>query len=215
MLLLLFSCSVVSDSLQPHRLQHARLPCPSLSPGIYSNSFPLSRWCLQTPHPLLPLLPLQSIFLIIRVFSNEVALHIRWPKHWSFSLSISPSMNIQSWFPLGLTGLISLQSKELSKVFSNTTIWKHKFFSTQPFIWLNIHPRIWLLEKPQLWLYAPSLAKWSLLFNTLFRFVIAFLPKSKRLLISCLRSPSAVFLSPRKEICHCFYSFPMYLQLSD
>ena len=54
MLLLLFSCSVVSDSLQPHRLQHARLPCPSLSPGVYSNSFPLSRWCLQTPHPLLP-----------------------------------------------------------------------------------------------------------------------------------------------------------------
>ena len=73
------------------------------------------------------LLLLPSIFLSLRVFSNESALHIRWPKYWSFSFSISPS-NIQGWFPLGLTGLVSLQSKGLSRVFSSTTIQKHQFF---------------------------------------------------------------------------------------
>ena len=78
-----------------------------------------------------PLLFLPSIFLSIRVFSNESVLPIRWPKYWSFSFSISPSMNIQDWFPLGLTGLISLHSKELSRVFSNTTVQKHRFFGAQ------------------------------------------------------------------------------------
>ena len=76
-------------------------------------------------HPLL-LLPL--IFPSIRVFSNESVLHIRWPKCWNFSFNISPS-NIQGWFPLELAGLISLQSKGLSRVFPNITIWKHQFFS--------------------------------------------------------------------------------------
>ena len=170
---------------------------------------------IQPPHPLLSPFLRPSTFPSIRVFSKESAHCIRWPKNWCFSFRISSSNGCSGWFPLELTGLTSLKSKGLSRVFSNTTIWKHQFFSTQPCIWLNIHLQIWLLEKPQLWLYAPSLAKWSLLFNTLFSFVIAFLPKSKRLLISCLRSPSAVFLSPRKEICHCFYFFPMHLQLSD
>ena len=78
-----------------------------------------------------PLLLLPSIFPSIRVFSNESVLPIRWPKYWSFSFSISPSMNIQDWFPLGLTGLISLHSKELSRVFSNTTVQKHRFFGAQ------------------------------------------------------------------------------------
>ena len=91
MLLFLFSRSVVSNSLQPHGLQHTRLPCPSPSPGICSNSCPLSQWChsnhLILCHPLL----LPSIFPSIRAFSNESALCIRWPKYWSFSFSISPS----------------------------------------------------------------------------------------------------------------------------
>ena len=83
----------MSDSLQPYGLQHARLPCPSLAPGVCSNSCPLSWWC----HPTIsssvtrPLLPLPSIFPSIRIFSNESALRIRWPKYWSFSFSISPS----------------------------------------------------------------------------------------------------------------------------
>ena len=87
-----FSSSVVSDSLQPHKLQHARPPCPSPTPRVYPNSCPLSRWCHLTisslGHPLLLLL---IIFPSIRVFSNESALCIRWPKYWSFSFSISPS----------------------------------------------------------------------------------------------------------------------------
>ena len=78
-----------------------------------------------------PLLLLPSIFPSIRVFSNEPVLHIRWPKYWSFSFSISYSNEFQDWFPLGLTGWISLQSKGLSRVFSNTTVQKHQFFGTQ------------------------------------------------------------------------------------
>ena len=76
-----------------------------------------------------PLFFLPSIPPSIRVFSNESALHIRWPKYWSFSFNISPSMNIQGWSPLGWTGWISLQSKGLSRVFSSTTVQKHQFFS--------------------------------------------------------------------------------------
>ena len=81
-----------------------------------------------------PLFLLPSIFPGIRGFSNELALHIRWPKNWSFSFSsISPSNEYQDWFPLILTGWISLQSKGLSRVFSNTTVQKHQFFSAQLF----------------------------------------------------------------------------------
>ena len=87
-----------------------------------------------------PLLLSPSIFPSIRIFYNELALHIRWPKCWSFSFSISHSNNIQDWFPLGLTGLI-LQSKGLSRVF-NTTIQKHQFFSAQPSLWSNSHIHI-------------------------------------------------------------------------
>ena len=78
-----------------------------------------------------PLLLPPSIFPSFRVFSNESALHMRWPKHWSFSFNISPSVNTQDWSPLGWTGWISLQSKGLSRVFSNTTVQKHQFFSAQ------------------------------------------------------------------------------------
>ena len=93
------------------------------------------------------LLLLPSIFPSIRVFSNKLSLHIRWPMYWSFSISISPSDNIQDWFPLGLTGLISLLSKGLSRVFSSTTVWKHQFFSAQSSLWSNSHVHTWLLEK--------------------------------------------------------------------
>ena len=133
---------------------------------------------IQPSHPLspasLPALNLPSI----RVFFNESALHIRWPKYWSFS--ISPSDDYQCWFPLGLTGLISLQSKGLSRVFSSTTIRKHLSFGTRPSLWSNSHIHTWLLEKPWLWLYKPSSAKWCLCFLIC---CLALLPRSKRLLI--------------------------------
>ena len=95
-----------------------------------------------------PLLLLPSIFPSIRAFSNESALHIRWPKiGTSASASVLP-VSIQEWFSLGLIGLISLLSKGLSGVFSNTTIQKHQFFCAQPSLWSNSHIRTWLLEKP-------------------------------------------------------------------
>ena len=103
------------------------------------------------------LLPL--IFPSIRVFSNESALRIRWPKYWSFSFSISPSRNTQDWSPLEWTGWIALQSMGLSKVFSNTTVQKHQFFSTQLSSQSNSHIHTWPLEKPQPWLDRPLLAK--------------------------------------------------------
>ena len=90
-----------------------------------------------------PFLFLSSIFPSIRVFSNESALCIRWPKYWSFSFSISPSNEYS-----GLTGLISLRSKELSRLFFSTTIWKHHFWGTQPSLWSDSHIHTWLLEKP-------------------------------------------------------------------
>ena len=110
----------------------------------------------------LPLFLLPSIFPTIRTFTSESALHIWWPKYWSFSFIISPCMNIQDWSPLGWTGWISLQSKGLSRVFSNTTVQKHQFFSSQPSLWFNSHIYTWLLEKSYLWLYGPLSAKWYL-----------------------------------------------------
>ena len=110
-------------------------------------------------------------------------------------------MNIQNWFPLGLTGLVSMQSKGLSRAFSNTAVQKHQFIGIQPSLWSNSHIHTWLLEKPWLWLEGPLSAKWCLLFNTLSSFVTAFLPRSKCLLISWLQSPSKVILET-PSTCH-------------
>ena len=143
-----FSHSVMSHSLQPHEPEHARPPCPSPAPGVHPNPCPLSQWC----HPIISsfVVPFSSpsIFPSIRVFSNESAVRIRWPKYWSFSFTISPPKNIQDWFSLGLTGLISLQSKGPSRVFSSTTVQKHQFFRAQLSLWSNSHIHTWLLEKP-------------------------------------------------------------------
>ena len=132
-MLLLFSCSVMSDCLWPHGLQHARLHCPSPSPRACSNSCPLSQWCHPTisssaiPFPsCLQSFLTSGSFPMSRLFaSGGQSIGV------SASASVLP-INIQDWFPLGLTGLISLQSKGLSRVFSNTTVQKHQFFSAQP-----------------------------------------------------------------------------------
>ena len=130
---MLFSHSVVSWSLQPHGLQQARLPCLSPSSGAFSNSCALSHWCHPTIlcsvipfSPCLQSFPAQMSFLMSQLFISGGQ---------SIGLSVSASvlsMNIQDWFLLGLTGLISLQSKGLSRTFSNTTVWKLHSFSTQP-----------------------------------------------------------------------------------
>ena len=130
--MLQFSHSVISDSLLPHEPQHARPPCPSPTPRVpklmsIESVMPSNHLILCCPLLLLP-----SIFVSIRVFSNESALHIRWPKYWSFSFNISTSNEHPRLISiLGWTGWISLQSKGLSRVFSNTTVQKHQFFSTQ------------------------------------------------------------------------------------
>ena len=93
----------MSDSLWLHGLQHARLPCPSPMPGVYSNSYPWSQWCHPTISSSRPRLLSPSIFPSIRVFSNESGLRNRWPKYWSFSFNISPSNEDQDWSPLGWT----------------------------------------------------------------------------------------------------------------
>ena len=143
-LLFQFSHSVVPNSLPSHLLQHTRLPCTSLSPRVCSNSCPLSWWYHPTMSSCCLLLLLTSIFPNIMVISDESTLPIRWPNTGaSASASVLP-MNIQHWFPLGLTGLISLQSKGLS----NTPVQKHPFFSAQISVWSNSHIHAWLLEKP-------------------------------------------------------------------
>ena len=143
-----FSHSVMSDSLWFHELQHTSAPCPTLTPGVYPNSCPLRWWCHPTISILCrPILRLPSILPSIRVFSNESAPRIRWPKYWSFSFSIIPSKNTQGWSPSEWTGWISLQSKGLSRVFSNTTVQKHQFFGTQLSIQSNSHIHTWPLEK--------------------------------------------------------------------
>ena len=144
-----FSCrSVVFNSLRPHGLQHARLPCPSPTPRACSNSCPSSQWC----HP--------TISSSVTPFSSHLQ---SFPASGSFlmsqfcasggqsigtlaSASVLP-VNIQGLFPLGLTGLISLQSKGHSRVFSNTTVQKHPFFGTQLSLWSNSHIHTWILEK--------------------------------------------------------------------
>ena len=117
--------------LQSHEQQHARPPCPSPTPRACSNSCPSSRWCHPTISSSFVLFcfHLQS-FTASGLFSNESNLHIRWLKYWSFSFSISPSNKHSDWSPLGWTGLI-LYFKGLSRVFSNTTVQKHQFFSAQ------------------------------------------------------------------------------------
>ena len=161
--LLLFSHSAASDSLWPHGLQHARLPCLSLSPEVCSNSCASSWWCHQPSPPLLPLLLLPSIFPNIRVFPRSQLITSGGQSIGASALASVLPLNIHGWFPLGLTGLISLLYKGLSRVFSKTTIQKHQF----PLLSLLYGPALTsvhiyahgLLEKLQLWLYGPLSAK--------------------------------------------------------
>ena len=140
-LLLYLSHSAVSNSLQPRGLQHARLPCPSLSPGVCSNSCPLSQWCHPTISSLLPL-SLPALNLSQHQGLSFPLSRLSPPSGQSTGASASVSvlpMNIQDWFPLGWTGWIFLQSKGLSRVFSSTTVQKHQFFGAQCPILTSVH----------------------------------------------------------------------------
>ena len=144
-----FSRSVMSNSLWPHEPQHARPPCPSLTPRVYPNLCPSGQWCHQAisssviPFSSCPKsLPASGSFPMSQLFT--------WGGP-SIGVSASASvllMNTQDWSPLGWTSWISLQSKGLSRVFSNTTVQKHQFFSIQPSSQSNSHIHTWPLEKP-------------------------------------------------------------------
>ena len=135
---LLFNLSVMSDSLWPHGLQHTRLPCPSPSPRVCSNSYPLSWWCHPTISSSLVSSSCLQAFLASRSFRMSQFFSSGGQSIGaSVSASVLP-MNIQGWFPLGLTGLIALLSKRLSAVFSSTTVWRHQFFSAQSFFLTSI-----------------------------------------------------------------------------
>ena len=158
-------CSVVSDSLWPHELQQVRLPYPSLSLRVCSNSCPLSWWC----HPTISssVAPFSSCLQSFPASGSFAMSQFIASGGQSIGTSASASVlpvNIQGWFPLGLTGLISLLSKGLSRVFSSTTFLKHQFFGAQPSLWSNSHICVQLQGKPQLWLYRPLSAKWYLCF---------------------------------------------------
>ena len=158
-----FSRSVMSESLRSHVIQQDRLLCPPPTPRACSNSCPSSWWCHPTisssaiPFSSCPQsFPASGSFQISQLFA---------PGGSSIGVSASvPSMNTQNWFPLGWTGWISLQSKGLSRVFSNTTVQKHQFSSAQLSLWSNSHIYAWLLEKPQPWLDGPLSAKCCLCF---------------------------------------------------
>ena len=142
-----FSHSVVSNSLPPHESQHSRPPCPSPSPGVHSDSRPLSQWCHPAISfsvvPFLPLIPPS-----IRVFPSESTLHMRWPKYWSFSFSIIPSKEIPGLISFRMDWLDLLAVQGLSRVFSNTTVQKHPFFGAQLSSQSNSHVHTWPQEKP-------------------------------------------------------------------
>ena len=152
----------MSDSLWPRGLLHTRPPCPSPTAGACLNS-------CQCCHPTISssVVPFSSC---LQSFPASRSYPVSWlfPSSGqsigsSASASILP-MNIQGWFPLGLTGWITLLSEGLSRVFSRSTVQKHQFFDAQLSLWSNCHTHTWLLEKPQLWLDWPLLAKWCLCF---------------------------------------------------
>ena len=143
------SHSVVSNSLRPHELQHARPPFPSRTPRVYPNSCPSSQWC----HPTISssVVPFSSCPQSFQSSGSFQMSQLFTSGGQSIGVSASASvfpMNIQDWFPLGWTDWIFLQSKGLSRIFSNTTVQKHQFFSPQLSLWSKSHIHTWLLEKP-------------------------------------------------------------------
>ena len=200
----------MSKSLKPHGLQHTRLLCPSQSPEVCSDSHPLSQRCPPTisssviPFSSCPQsFPASASFPVSRLFAScGQSIGV------SASASVLP-MNIQDWFSLGLTGLISLQSKRLSRVFFNTTGQKSINSSALSFIVQLSHPYMTTGKTTVLTRQIFVSKLMSLLFNKLSRFVIVFLSRSKHLLISWLQSMSTMILEPRKVKFVTAFTFPL------
>ena len=144
-----FSRSVMSNSFRPHGLQHTRPPCPSPTPGVHPDSCPSSRWC----HPTISssVIPFSSCSQSFSASGSFPMSQLFTSGGQSIEASASAAVlpvNIQGWYPLGWTGWISLMSKGLSRVFSNTTVQKHQFFGAQPSSQSNSHIHTWPQEKP-------------------------------------------------------------------
>ena len=189
----------MSYSLQLHGLQQARLPCPSPTPGACSNSCPSSQWChptiLSSVVPFsscLQSFPASGSFLMSQIFRSG-----------GQSIGASPSasvlpLNIQGWFPLGLTGLISPQSKGLTRVFSSTIVQKHQFFGAQLSLWSSSHIQTRQLEITALTTWTFVGKAMSLLFNMLSRLVVTLLPGTSVFSFHGCSHHLQWFWSPRK-----------------
>ena len=195
-----FSCSVMSNSLQPHELQHARPPCPSPTARVYPNLCSLSRWCHPTiSSSVIPFSSCPQSFPESGSFQMSQLFASRWPKYWSFSFSISPSSEHPGLisFRMEWLDLLAVQGtlKSLLQYHSSkaSILWHSAFFIVQ-----LSHPYMTTGKNIALtrWTFVDKVM--SLLFNMMSRLIITFLPRSKCLLISWLQSPSAVILEPRK-----------------
>ena len=207
---LLFSCSVMSDFVTPWTAEHQA----SLSFTNSQSLFKLTsiESVMPSNHLVLccPLLLLFSIFPSIRVFSNELALQIRWPKYWSFSFSISPSNEYSKliFFRIDWCDLLAVQENLKSLLQHHSS--KASILRRLAFLMVqltSIHD--YWKNHNIMWTFVGKVI--SLLFNMLSRFIIAFLPRSEHLLISWLQSKSAVILELKKIKCHCFHCFSIYL----
>ena len=176
----------MSDSLRHHGPQHTRLPCPSPTPGVYSNSVHRVSDAIQNFILCSPLLLLPSIFPSIRDFSNESALHIRWPKFWSFSFSISPCNECSGLISLRIDWLDLLAVQKILKSLLQHHSSKTSILLCSAFFLVQLsHPYMTTGKTRVLtrWNFVGKLM--SLIFNMLSRLIIAFLPQSKHLLILC------------------------------
>ena len=213
-----FSCSAMSNSMWPHRLQHARPPCPTQTPGIYSNSCPLSRWC----HPTISSSVIPFSFCLQSFSASGSFLMSQFFASSGQSIGVSASKISPSnehpgliSFRMDWLDLLAVQGTLKSLLqhhSSKVSILHHSaFFKVQ-----LSHPYMTTGKTIPLtrWTFVGKVM--SLFFNMVFSFVIIFLPRRKHLLILCLQSPSAVILEPpQNKVCHCFHCFPIYFPWRD
>ena len=203
----------MSDSLQPHGLQHARLPCPLSFPRVCSNSFPLSQWC----HPAISSSVVPFSYCPQSLPASEsfpMNQHFAWGGQ-NIGVSTLASFlpkNTQDWSPLEWTGWIFAVQGTLKSLLQHhsskaSILWRSAFFTS------NSHMATGKAIALTIWTFVGKVM--SLLFNMLSRFVIASLPRSKRLLIVWLQSPSAVIGAQEDKVCQCFHCFCIYLPWSD
>ena len=187
----------MSDSFQPQELARARLPCPSLSPGVCSNSCPLSQWYHPTISSSVFLLLLPSVVPTVRIFSSELALHIRWPKYWSFSISPSSEYSGLIFFRIDWFDLLVVQGTLKSLLqHHNSKAW---VLQCSVFIMVQLlHPYMITGKSIALTIWTLVGKVMFLPCNTRSRFVMAILPRSKHLLILWLQSPFTLILEPKK-----------------